>query len=1022
MKIFIALACAFLLPELTNGNLGFGGNQGNFYHGIGGQLSGLSGNGNQYISQPYTSPYIPDPYEHFCQYFYDLRSISQGNNLDAVIHQEILKAIFQMGRRLEMEIPGFNVFQAPKLEDCRDPNICAYLFYKRLSPMENEFFNSVYYDDVREVYVELWLLHPLMRRCLPYVKKDLKSINAKVTLVEGLLDARKPVSSAAATILPSERFIKVLVGKSGKVLRDEIRRSCEKPKSSDQVFCSSLPELVQLVDSYQTAKGSGDSSPQWNAYLLHFLMLKYNFPSEFQQVQYPQVNEANDLMIKNLEVFFEVTSNKQTDRLRDLLSLVPDLKTIKSGCHTTWNLPRNSKKSVCVFWKAIIQMKIYAISSTPPANGKVTEVLNTNIDYQNFLSLNEMNNILTAVENQANAQNILTDWLSGELKKEVNDRFHGLKTYFQQVESFNRAKADSDVAYASTKLEHYASEVGSLTDELGSSLERLINWAIAAVSAEAAEDLAQVTVSTFAYLNPVEAVFVSSSLNEFADRVNKLAHTLNELGEMLNMKDSLDNLFTQSQSIKAKFNENSEFLEVVRSLVQGIASGASTDNFEEKKQKFLYLYNKYDPKVGKPELTALTSLWETMIDDTCDTILGQDTGLAAAMISHIQMERACPKTKVLAQKMIESYVEVYDFQFELIEAMASYMRATTAVEAANSIVGNYEQLPSVVDQNDVKIPTLASLVVYKTALWKSTDDFCNILEYKEGGVLPSVCEGLDTNIASLASYVSPTCRNVEEYKDIPIDLHDKLEFLSDLYSGKVVSFQIPDADWLVSNKWINSRDRDSAIFVKNLEVFLPTSSAHERNVRVEWKAVGMNYFTPSNPTSKRYAIVPRKKSVFEYNEGRGAPEHCMKESSLLNNPYGPNLPKICPLNVDDNSCDELLQKTPLFPSVYSKWKISISGYESARIPNPANQDFAIKFGVKLCILQRKVKDKGINLLDPKRRGKGRKRNKKQQQRNNANTIHCQDGQYWSLNKGACTPCPSGSYSALDGYYCEQNQA
>lgn len=117
MKIFIALACAFLLPELTNGNLGFGGNQGNFYHGIGGQLSGLSGNGNQYISQPYTSPYIPDPYEHFCQYFYDLRSINQGNNLDAVIHQEILKAIFQMGRRLEMEIPGFNVFQAPKLED-----------------------------------------------------------------------------------------------------------------------------------------------------------------------------------------------------------------------------------------------------------------------------------------------------------------------------------------------------------------------------------------------------------------------------------------------------------------------------------------------------------------------------------------------------------------------------------------------------------------------------------------------------------------------------------------------------------------------------------------------------------------------------------------------------------------------------------------------------------------------------------------------------------------------------------------
>lgn len=179
-----------------------------------------------------------------------------------------------------------------------------------------------------------------MRRCIHYVKKDLKSSNAKVTLVEGLLDARKPVSSAAyPTILRSEKFITVLVGNSGKVLRDEIRISCEK-KSSDQVF----------------------------------------FP-------------------------------------------------------------------LCQ------------------------------------------------------------------------------------------------------------------------------KWAIAAISAEAAEDVAQLAISALAYLNPVEAVFVSSSLNEFTDRANKLAHTLNELGEMLIKEDTLDSLFTQSQSIKAKFNKNSEFLEVVRNLVQGITSG-----------------------------------------------------------------------------------------------------------------------------------------------------------------------------------------------------------------------------------------------------------------------------------------------------------------------------------------------------------------------------------------------------------------------------------------------------------------
>ena len=54
-------------------------------------------------------------------------------------------------------------------------------------------------------------------------------------------------SAAYPTILRSEKFITVLVGNSGKVLRDEIRISCEK-KSSDQVFFSSLPEMGNCGD------------------------------------------------------------------------------------------------------------------------------------------------------------------------------------------------------------------------------------------------------------------------------------------------------------------------------------------------------------------------------------------------------------------------------------------------------------------------------------------------------------------------------------------------------------------------------------------------------------------------------------------------------------------------------------------------------------------------------------------------------------------------------------------------------
>ena len=453
-----------------------------------------------------------------------------------------------------------------------------------------------------------------------------------------------------------------------------------------------------------------------------------------------------------------------------------------------------------------------------------------------------------------------------------------------------------------------------------------------------------------------------------------------------------------------------------------LQKGTSADDFASIKQKFLDDYKAYDPQVEKPELSAMTGKWEEMIEGTCQVILECTTNLCAGPKAIVRRQVLCPKAKAKAQEMIATYEEIYDFQFELIESMATYMRAAVSLDAASSITGDYDALTreAKVDANavnDLKTLTILSYISYKINIWRIVEDYCNILEYQRGGTRPSVCNGVNTEIASLASFVIPPCREVHDYREVPIASNGNLAFMSlgDLYAGKPVTFQIPDSQWLVDNGWINPGDQNAAIFVKQFVVFLPTVSPTEREVRVEAKVSGENQHSP--PDGTRYVIVrvPEKKFIFYYREGHSAV--CRRDSDKLTNPYGSSLPKICPLNEDQNSCQELLERTPLFPSVYSKWKVSISGYESVQVPEPAS-NFKLKVDTKLCFMERPSKDKG-------KKNKFKRKKKliltKRRKTKYHGPTNCPDGHFWSGDSGVCAKCPKGSRSALHGYYCEKIQ-
>ena len=936
-------------------------------------------------------------FDNFCTHFDKLRSIRSMNDVGRAL-ESIREQLLALGL-----VPERAAVDAVE-EICRDPSKAfdpECLFRNRfLMTFANSDLIRLHDRTLRGIYVDLFLLHPVFRGCLPSLNKDVKSNDVKGRLAEGLAGDN------------AETFAALFNERNGRFLRKEIKDSCEK-KDGDETFCASLPEIVKLVDTFERVKGESKTGVKWNAFRLHFVMLKHNNPDQFVQVYPTTTEELNDLLVKNLQEIFKNVGGGQFAEITEMMSFAPDLETIKSGCETSWNLPSNTKKNACMFWKAIIQISAYIQSTKPPASGQVKKILNTQIDYPTFLSLTEMDRIVEVVQNQETAMTKLVEWLNAELTKTINERFKGLRTYFEKVESFNREKANADIAYINQRLTKYTNNINSLSTTLGEKLNKIIGLAIAAVSLEIAEDTIQVGLAAAVLMNPLEKLFGGDSAGAFMDRAAKLASTLTRVGELIRMSRTFDELRTKTLDISGRFKENNETLENIRVLITSPGQDKATTDFETRKQKFLTDYGSYDPKVEKPELTGMTTTWENLIDAACDVIFDQETALAQTTVAVVRSSGLCSKTKVLAQEMFETYAEIYDFQFELIETMATYMRAETSLDAAASITAGYEESSAEAEDesvvHDLKVLSMVSFISYKANLWQITEAYCDLLEYKEGGVRPSVCQGVNTNIANLVAHVSPTCRNVEANKDVPTTTTaDDRAFMNivDLYSGKRVTFKIPNGKWLVDNRWISADDEHSAIVVKKFEVFVPTVSVTERMVRVDASITGLNQLTP--PDGKSYVIVPEKRFIFEYLEGHGA-QPCRKESDALTNPYGASLPKICPLNVDENNCQELLQKTPLFPSVYSQWQVSLSGYESATVPDPATV-LNLKVGVRLCIMN------GGPSQDKKTKVKTFKDRSKKKHRD---ATSCPDGQYWEVVSGACTPCPEGSKSALDGYYCEK---
>ena len=366
----------------------------------------------------------------------------------------------------------------------------------------------------------------------------------------------------------------------------------------------------------------------------------------------------------------------------------------------------------------------------------------------------------------------------------------------------------------------------------------------------------------------------------------------------------------------------------------------------------------------------------------------------------------CWKTPVSIRELTSTYQKIYDFQFKLMAVFASYFRFMTGKTAARKVGksfddimkdGNLEQT-SITEREE--FTTACSYVLYNLQQWKVMEEYCDLLEYTEGGKRPTECQGIKTSISDLLNRKKRQCilksTGVIGISSKPESKTDKAFIsLKDLFAGKWVRFQIPDANWLSkihqTHKIIGNIDIGSELYLRNVYIFPPVSSNTSRRVTVHVRFSGRNQLLPSEKVD--YVIVPQRELIFEYHEGGYVPCDHDLNSKKIGNVYN-----ICPNRKLRDVCllTENTQSEPdaVDPSMFSIWMIRVDGYQNYTVPEPKT-DLSIRMSMKFCTIRNRKVKREVDDYEP----------------TYATTrMCCKGNSYYSWKLGSCQRLGSKLYS------------
>lgn len=720
-------------------------------------------------------------------------------------------------------------------------------------------------------------------------------------------------------------------------------------------------------------------------------------------------------MVDLLSAYFKLTDPDSLSKISDTLLTCRD--------RNCYDKPQ-SLSLYCIIEQAMTDLKIYSDHRQVSKSSAI--VLQTDF---------HMKELLQQKFNRETASKI------DDLKLHMSHSFEDLKQtvislqntlqtklgdYFSNLAKYDQKKADADVNFIYGRLEKYTNKIKEDSEILANQLTNLFIDAIGSASANIIGKARRVVFASLAAANPVDKILGRmDSILTLMDAIDELMIATRDLHRAIYIKNILPKIKQQTEELSGQMENNMKTQTTIKHMIQaGFSKQLSVNDTVKYMNDFLKEYNNYSPIFTAGMFANYEAMLDSVVDELCDVIFSGDTTEAGIAQHVIVSKGSCINIKVDVARLIANYEEMYDFQFDLMEAMASFVRASVAMASAQKLSETIDGALTVAqrEQNDLalKVYALQMYTVNNIHMNMVVQDACNLIKYKNGGRTTDYCRRLlldshTTEFDKLVAYPYETdmcaADSIQKYVNIPAKVKDNttdtlpsfMIDLAELYRGREVEFQIPDSSWLVTHKWLNEVDVKNPLFIKQFQLFIPPFYKDHYGTADLHVIVDMDGDNSITKNGDTYIFSSPVQYNFRYTLDSG----CFT-GHILDSKRNPYNVIGCPdrLETPCVTSEGSISGSTFHPSIFARWKLRAHISGNLLQPNPATE-FYLRAGLTICKsgITRSMRhsDELSYLMQSQE--------------------CCSDGDmyYNILPDGQhCQSCPAGSCPNLQGFYCESN--
>ncbi|XP_028406176.1 uncharacterized protein LOC114528698 [Dendronephthya gigantea] len=498
----------------------------------------------------------------------------------------------------------------------------------------------------------------------------------------------------------------------------------------------------------------------------------------------------------------------------------------------------------------------------------------------------------------------------------------GIASYFRTLAQFDQDIAQQDVGYIDDKLKEFRKKTTEVQGKLKGDFGTLMGIVETALAAQLISEVTRLASVIAENSNPMKVMLTGVDVDELYERTTAVVAAAQQVVVGARLVEAIKNLAQDSLKLIENFQENRNQLDGLMTLVDA-TTDAESDVIKKNADKFVEDYGAYTPMVNRADLDKNSGLWTAYKERACELLSGasgEDIELPIGQtVQGVLL--LCEKLEGTLAEYFTLREEIFDFQFQLVDALTKVIRGVIAKDLASSIEGKNE----VFNVYDL----VRGFAMQHHNLQSNIYLYCNILQYKNHGRRDRRCltSGFfDYAILNeLTEITEPPYYTQSRYVFIPTRPERVGDTgyinLPSLAAGNDVIFQLPrDRVWLTDNKWITCEEV-TAPFVSSIKVYLPLgdySGVQERHtVTTTTIASDLGSFAHYNKDIRYLLPTTHTSFITTYEKGH---RNCPFGKEMAD-PYGlcETIPNIC-----DNTDHDLTSTVLLRPTILSSWKLSYS--------------------------------------------------------------------------------------------------